>query len=83
MTNIHQAQSFVIGWINDENYTYRIPYRGRYYFYTYIDGSLRLCGLGDIPATEKQEIFNAMANNDNFIDDNFGAEKKEDAKTEA
>lgn len=59
----------------DDNYTSRIAYRGRYYFYTYIDGKLQLCAIKDIPESEKSEIWNQMAGNETFIDDNFG--KKE------
>ncbi len=55
----------------DELFTYRMPYRGRYYYYTYIDKSLKLCAIKDIPEQEKNDIWNAMASNDRFIDENF------------
>lgn len=56
----------------DDLFTYRIPYKGRYYFYTYIDKELKLCRISDIPEHEKTEIFNAMSMNDKVIDDTFG-----------
>lgn len=56
----------------DDMYTYRIPYKNRYYFYTYIDKALRLCAIRDIPEQEKGEIWNVMAKNDEVIDANFG-----------
>lgn len=55
----------------DDLFTYRLPYKGRYYYYTFIDKALRLCAIRDIPDHEKQEIWNAMASNDQFIDDNY------------
>jgi len=58
----------------DDIYTHRIAYRGRYYFYTWIDKMLRLCAFYDIPESEKGEIWNQMAPNERFIDDNFGNE---------
>lgn len=55
----------------DDMFTTRIPYRGRYYFFTYMDKSLKLCAIRDIPDHEKQEIWNVMAANEEFIDSNF------------
>jgi hypothetical protein len=52
----------------DEKYTFRIPYNERYYFYTWIDKSLRLCLIRPIPDWEKQDLFNAMAGNEEWID---------------
>lgn len=56
----------------DDKYTVRIPYYGKYYFYTYIDKQLKLCKISDIPESEKNEIFNVMGENNAFIDANFG-----------
>jgi hypothetical protein len=56
----------------DDKYTSRIAYKGRYYFFTYIDKELKLCKIKDIPEHEKTEIWNAMAGNEEFIDTNFG-----------
>jgi hypothetical protein len=55
----------------DDLYTFRIPYKGRYYFYTWIDKQLKLCRITDIPEHEKTEIWNAMAYNEEFIDNHF------------
>lgn len=56
----------------DDLFTSRIPYKGRYYFFTYIDRQLKLCAIRDIPESEKGEIWNSMAKNDEFIENNFG-----------
>ena len=56
----------------DDVYTYRVPFQGRYYFYTYMDKVMKLCATKEIPEHEKTEIWNAMAENDKFINDNFG-----------
>lgn len=55
----------------DDLYTSRVPYRGRYYFFTYMDKQLKLCAIRDIPEHEKGEIWNAMAQNEEFVDTNF------------
>lgn len=57
----------------DDLYTFRIPYKGRYYFYTWIDGELKLCKISDIPENEKSEIWNSMAVNEEFIENQYGA----------
>jgi hypothetical protein len=62
----------------DEKYTFRIAYNGKYYFYTWIDGVLRLCLIRNIPEFEKQDLYNAMASNEEYIDREFApkADKK-------
>ena len=52
----------------DEDYTFRVPYRGRFYFYTYIDKEVRLVHIRDMAGSEKQEIFSASAENEAFIE---------------
>lgn len=52
----------------DELYTYRVTYKGRYYYYTYIDKQLKLCLIRDIPEFEKTELWNSMAQNEEYID---------------
>jgi hypothetical protein len=59
----------------DEQYTYQVAFKGRYYYYSYIDGTLRLVRIRDIEQSEISNLFNACANNEKFIDDNFGTEK--------
>lgn len=61
----------------DDLYTVRIPYKGRYYFYTYIDKQLKLCAIRDIPDNEKNELWNVMAANEEFIDNHFTKETAE------
>lgn len=60
----------------DEKYTFRVPYKGRYYFFTYIDKQLRLCMIRDISESEKAEIWNQMAGNEEFIDNKLWLKKK-------
>lgn len=55
----------------DENFTHKIPYKGRFYFYSYIDKEIILVKIQDIPEHEKGEIFNEASANEQFIDDNF------------
>lgn len=64
----------------DELYTSRIAYKGRYYFFTYIDKQLKLCFIRDIPEQEKAEIWNQMAGNEAFIDTTFGEKKTKTKK---
>jgi len=55
----------------DEKYTFRLPYREKYYFYTWIDKVLKLCLIKNIPEYEKQDLFNAMGSNEEWIEKNF------------
>jgi hypothetical protein len=61
----------------DDLFTSYIPYRGRYYFFTYIDKQLKLCAIRDIPDSEKNDIWNSMAANDEMIDTNSANGKAE------
>lgn len=61
----------------DDNYTYRVPFKGKYYYYTYMDSVIKLCAIRDIPESEKTEIWNAMAENEKFIKDTFGSGETE------
>jgi hypothetical protein len=64
----------------DEKYTFRVPYQGRYYFYTWIDKVLKLCLIRQIPDSEKQDLFNAMANNEEYIDKTFALKPEPKSK---
>jgi len=55
----------------DEQFTYRVAFKGRYYIYTYIDKQLKLCKIKDIPESEKTEIWNQMAKNEQFVETYF------------
>lgn len=52
----------------DDLYTWKIPYNGQFYFYTFIDGSIKLVKISDIPESEKTEIFNAMEKNHEYFE---------------
>lgn len=54
----------------DDMFTWRLPYKGRYYFFTYMDKQLKLCAIRDIPELEKGELWNSMADNEKVIDTN-------------
>lgn len=56
----------------DDLYTHRVPFKGRYYFYTYIDKQLKLCRISDIPDHEKNEIWNVMTANEEALIKAFG-----------
>ena len=60
----------------DEQFTYQVAYKNRYYYYTYIDGMIRLVAIEDIPEYEKQNLFNSCAANEKFIDINFGTNEQ-------
>jgi hypothetical protein len=62
--------------ILDEKYTYRIPYQGRFYFFTYIDEQLKLCLIREIVESEKTEIWSQMAANEEFIDREYAPIEK-------
>lgn len=51
----------------DDQYTWRVPFMGRYFFYTFIDGQVKLCKVQEIPEWEKQDLFNAMNTNEGFF----------------
>lgn len=51
----------------DDLYTWRVPVGDKYFFFTFIDKQIKLCKVLDIPFHERQEIFNAMAKNEEFF----------------
>lgn len=55
----------------DDQFTWRIPFEGKYYFYTYMDKQIKLAKVSDIPAHEKSEIFADSSKNEIFFNDNF------------
>ena len=55
----------------DEKYTFRVPYKGSYYFFTWLDQVLKLCLIRVIPEHERQDLYNASAGNEEWIDQNF------------
>lgn len=65
----------------DENFTYKVAFKGRYYCYTYIDKQIRLVRIMDIPEHEKGEIFSSSAANELFIDEKYGETKPGKSET--
>lgn len=51
--------------------TFKLPYRGKNYYYTYINGSLVLCKIREFDSDEKTSLYGAGANNSRFIEDNY------------
>jgi len=68
-----QAKRGLVDMDLNELYTFRVPIKGRYYYYTYIDGALRLCKSCDIPERETGDLYNVMASNEEFFETNFGS----------
>ena len=66
----------------DEQFTYRMAFRGRYYIYTYIDKEFKLCKIKDIPESEKTEIWNSMTKNEEFVNLYFSRNAKENGTIE-
>lgn len=56
----------------DDQFTWRIAFECRYFFYSYIDKQIKLAKIQDIPEHEKQDLFNVMSKNEEFFNDNFG-----------
>lgn len=64
--------------------TFQVPYKGKYYYFTWIGKEVKLCHVADIPDYEKGDLFNQMAGNEQFIDDlkqGIYHEKEEPAQT--
>jgi len=51
----------------DDQYTWRVAFNGRYHFYTFIDNQIKLCRISDIPEYEKNDLWNAMAENEHYF----------------
>lgn len=64
----------------DEQFTYRIAFRGRYYIYTYIDKEFKLCKIKDMPESEKTEIWNSMTKNEEFVNLYFSKQVQPEAE---
>lgn len=52
----------------DEAFTWKLPYKGRFYFFTYIDKSIRLVKIQDMYEAEKTELFSQGKLNEDFFD---------------
>jgi hypothetical protein len=70
----------------DDRFTWRIPFDGKFHFFTYIDKQLKLCKISEILEHEKQELFNASYRNESFFNGAAEpeiAEEKEVKKSKA
>lgn len=52
----------------DASVTYEIPFNGNYYYYTLINGELKLAKIKEIPEFQKGEIFNSSERNKEFFE---------------
>lgn len=52
----------------DENFTWKLPYKGRFYFFTFIDKAVRLVRISDMYETEKTELFSQGKINEDAFD---------------
>lgn len=63
------------------NRTYRVPYKGRYYYYVFQDdGDCVLAKVLEVPEHEKTEIFNNTDKNDKFFEGLKNVKNKGQAK---
>jgi hypothetical protein len=51
----------------DDIATWRVPFDGLFYYYTFIDGEIRLCKTSIIPESEKMELYNSTEKNEVFF----------------
>jgi len=51
----------------DELFTFKIPFKGKYYIYTWIDKKLKLCKIREMMDSEKTEIWSVMNKNEEFF----------------
>lgn len=59
----------------DELFTWKIPYKGRYYFFTFIDNEIRLVRISDMTESEKTELFSQGKINEDFFDGTTSTQK--------
>lgn len=52
----------------DELFTWKLPYKGRFYYFTFIDNSIRLVKIADMYQNEKEELFSQGKLNEDFFD---------------
>jgi len=64
----------------DDQFTWRVAFDNRYFFFTYIDKQIKLCKVQEIPEHEKMDLFNAMHRNDVFFNEELGVEDLEEKK---
>jgi hypothetical protein len=52
----------------DQKFTWRIPYKGTFYYYTFIDKEMRLVKISEMSPKERQELFNQAKINEDYFD---------------
>jgi predicted ribosome quality control (RQC) complex YloA/Tae2 family protein len=52
----------------DDKYTWRMPYKNRFYFFTYIDKQIRLVKIADMTQFEQTELFSQGKINEEVFD---------------
>ena len=62
----------------DDQFTWRVPFNGTYYFFTYMDNVIKLCKTQIIPESEKMDIFSASVKNEDFFHNNEVAPESAD-----
>jgi ElaB/YqjD/DUF883 family membrane-anchored ribosome-binding protein len=59
----------------DELFTWKLPYKGRYYFFTYIDKNIRLVKISDMTESEKTELFSQGKINEEIFENGEASKK--------
>lgn len=52
----------------DELFTWKLPYKGRFYYFTFIDFNIRLVKITDMTSYEKTELFSQGKINEDYFD---------------
>ena len=77
MNKCFEIDNRIIGEMKlDDSMTFKVPFKGRFYVYTYIDKMVRLVAIRDIPEHEKGELFSQSASNEQFIDTQFNVDNE-------
>ena len=64
----------------DELFTWKLPYKGRYYYFTFIDKSIRLVRISDMTDSEKTELFSQGKINEEAFEPKIDEQIKETRK---
>lgn len=68
----------------DEGFTWKLPYKGRFYWFTYINKDIRLVRINDMYETEKTELFSqGKINEDVFDGGNLDKEANGETETQS
>lgn len=61
----------------DDLFTWKVPYKGKFYVVTYIENELKVCKVLDIQETEKMELYSSSEKNEQVIETNFAPKSDE------